>query len=570
MSPSRLLLIALPVAAGLWALTQAPAPPRPLARWAPPGALLALEARDFAALLRDWNASPEKKIWLAGANYQFFSRSRLFYRLEGARQEFAGVAGLAPGMALVEAVAGAESLLALYGIGELEFLYITRLAEARAIESALWQSRMRFEPRSSAGRNYFVRIDPNTGRTAAFAATDGYLLLATREDALAQALALMAGQSGPALEGEAWYRDAARRSRGQGDLRLVLNMPRLAASPHFRSYWIQRNITELRQYAAAVSDLHLGPREVREERVLVRAAPAPARQPAALGELLRLAPANAGMYRAWIEGDAEVVARVLERRVLAPRPGEALRSPAAPAVSLDAPEAGSSEDLETRIDQAPAGRVEPRFAAEALRAVIGRVRPAALMVVESSREAAGGVFVGRDTAVAALGEAEWPAAECREAIREAVRGLVTSGGLGLDWVERKRGAQVYHELSGLAGTAVAVSGRRLMVASSGAALEPLLDNLQAAAPAAAGFYEVVYRHSRELAFYRRTMALIDQEGANLEREFEADEEGPGEPQFFSENLASLGEALARLDTLSVTAAEAGDAVTQTVVYRRAR
>ena len=58
----------------------------------------------------------------ASANYAAFSRSRLFLRLEAAFDEFSTAAGAPPDMALLSDVAGAESALALYDIGKLEFL----------------------------------------------------------------------------------------------------------------------------------------------------------------------------------------------------------------------------------------------------------------------------------------------------------------------------------------------------------------------------------------------------------------------------------------------------------------
>jgi hypothetical protein len=67
----------------------------------PAGATLVLQAKDFASLVGDWNTSPEKPKWLASANYQVFSRSRLFLRLKDAYDEFSEAAGVPPDMALV-------------------------------------------------------------------------------------------------------------------------------------------------------------------------------------------------------------------------------------------------------------------------------------------------------------------------------------------------------------------------------------------------------------------------------------------------------------------------------------
>src|SRR5579862_1789628 len=129
----RIVIYSLPAAALLalvmfFALAQQT--PAPLASLFPAGGLLYLEAKDFGALLADWNASPEKRVWLQSANYEVFSRSRLFLKLGQAQMEFAAAAGVPPDYALMSSVAGTGSALAIYNIGNLEFLYVTHLPSA--------------------------------------------------------------------------------------------------------------------------------------------------------------------------------------------------------------------------------------------------------------------------------------------------------------------------------------------------------------------------------------------------------------------------------------------------------
>ena len=50
-----------------------------------------------------------------------------------------------------------------------------------------------------------------------------------------------------------------------GDLRMVLNLDKIVPSPYFRSYWVQQNVTDMRAYTAAVSDLFRSKQEYREE-----------------------------------------------------------------------------------------------------------------------------------------------------------------------------------------------------------------------------------------------------------------------------------------------------------------
>jgi hypothetical protein len=551
-------LAALPVGLAVWALAQ-PAQPRALAAFVPPGALLYLEARDFASLVSDWNASPEKRLWLASDNYQVFSRSRLFWRLEQLQKEFAAAAGVPTDLPLVEALAGRESALALYDIGEMHFLYIGRLEAARGIESALWRASSKFESRASAGKPYFVRIDAARGREAAFAALDGWVLVSTREVLLAQALALVAGGRAPALRDEAWYQGAVRGGAAQGDLRMALNLPALARTPHFRGYWIQRNARELGEYSAGLVDLYRGLGEYREERKLVRAQSEAAPGGAGLGRLLSLAPADAGLVRAWTAPSVDEAVELVARKTLAPTiavtPKGRVEQPAA------------EDDFDTRVDEAPPPNQEPELRAALLRKLFETAKIEAALVVESSRRDRDGLFVGNDAAVALLGAGDWNAEAVRAALGDAVGGLYTVSGLGLAWQQRNAAGESFHETAGLARLALAARGRVLVVATSAQALIPVLARL-AAQPAPDGpVYFAEYRHGRELDNFVRMMRMIDR--VSLPEE-EQSPDAPREPMFFSENLGSLGRTLGRLNSVSVRVRDSGAAETQTVVYRLAR
>jgi hypothetical protein len=247
-----LLLLSIASLGGAWAAYQTVAPPvpaaAPLSRYVPAGSLLYLQAKDFSALLADWNTSPEKRQWLLSSNYEVFSRSRLFLRLQDAATEFENAAGLPPNMNFVAQVLGTESALALYDIGKLQFLYVTRRAPASSMQSSLWQSRSKFEARSAGNATFYVRRDEKSGREVAFAVNGDLLLLATREDLIANALQLMQGSQDRTVETEPWWAGAVAGTGPEGDLRMVLNLEKIVPSPYFRSYWIQQNITDLKQY----------------------------------------------------------------------------------------------------------------------------------------------------------------------------------------------------------------------------------------------------------------------------------------------------------------------------------
>jgi len=334
-------------------------PPEPeLSRFAPSGALLYLQAKDFSSLLADWEKSQEKEAWLKSKNHDLFSQSRLLLRLQGAGGEFSKATGVPADVDLLRQVAGRQTALALYDIGKLQFLFITRRASADSMQSALWQSRSQFETRTAGGVNFFYRKDTDSDREIAFAIAGDYLLLATREDLMAGALQLLAGGKDHCLEEESWWSRSVAAAGAPGDLRMVLNLEKIVPSPYFRSYWVQQNITDMKQYGAAISDLTRSDKEYHEERTLLRKDAAHDRSEgkgaAVVAEILRLVPANTGIYDAKADPDPKDSIQLLTAKILAPHLGPAAPEKLAPQVQLGGGETGSASDLETRIDQPPA------------------------------------------------------------------------------------------------------------------------------------------------------------------------------------------------------------------------
>jgi len=557
---------------------RSPAPATtPLASLAPPGALLYLEARDFAALVRDWNDSQEKKAWLESDNHEVFSRSRLFLRLSEARGQFAAAAGLPPNMALVESVAGSGSALALYDIGNLEFLYITRMPSAHAMENALWQAHQKFEPRAAADLPYYVRAEKEKHRVVAFAAAGDLLLLATREDLIAGALSHIAGREGPSLNDERWFLDAAKAAGKAGDLRLALNLGALVRTPHFRSYWIQRNTTDLRQYNAEIADLYRSPAEMREERAFLRAQQGDASGgaetnrdsgEAALADVLRLVSDDAGLYRAWIGPTSAFAVDLLRRKVLAPRRGPSVASQNAPSVALTEGQVGSEGDLETRIDVPPLEQVGDTFGSSLLASALQSKKLDAILQVQSTRVLAGDVFVGMPSAVVMKADSDWDGNAIRMGIASAVEGLWTTSHIGANWVEQKKRGATYYEFDGIAPLTVATHGRYLIVANSVEPALTILGRMVGSQPGPGGVYAAGFRHARERGNIVKMMSLIETPVGQSRSAGRRQEEH--EPLFFSENLASLSQSLERVESESVVVRDQGPVMRQTVTYRISR
>jgi hypothetical protein len=562
-----------------WAFFQAAPPPpaRPLAQIVPAGPLLYLEAKDFSAIVRDWNASPEKEAWLKSDNFAVFARSHLLLRLTDARNEFATAAGFPPDMSLVSDVAGGESALALYDIGKLEFLYVTRLPSARTAENALWRARGDYQPRSAAGSQYFVRVDPASRRTVAFAVSGDYLLLATREDLVAGALVLLAGQPGAAVSSERWFDQSVKAAGPAGDLRLVMNLEALLRTPHFRSYWIQNNVSDLRPYSAAVSDLHRSAGEYREERVFLRApqsgaaagadsndgAPSRESEEAAVGALLPFVPDSCGVYRAWAAPKVDDAVALLERKILLPRTGAPPASKEAPGVHLSGGVVGSEADLETRIDEPPLPGVRSGVATDGLRKFLQDARLQGLLQLQSTREVGG--FVATPSALVLLSASDWNPETVRNALVPAIETLWSTSSLGLRWVEKKQGAVSYSELDGLAHLAVGVRGRFLVIAESSDSVAALLAKSSGAPSSQGATYAAGFCHAAERENLARMVRWMD--FPSLPPEPAGEGAGGREPAFFSQNMASFSSTLGRVESSSILVRDSGPTVAQTVIYK---
>ena len=500
-------------------------PPPELAAWAPSGALLYLEARDFGALLRDWNASAEKRAWLDSANYEGFTRSRLFGRFEQAWQEFATAAGFRPDMQLVESIAGGPSALALYDIGKLEFLYISELPAAHAMQNLLWQSRAKYEAREalsgSGGAPFYVRVDPASGRVVAFAVYRDYVLLGTREELVAGALRLLAGEKPPALDQDPWFRESLRAASAPGDLRLVMNLESMIRTPYFRSYWIERNTSTFKPYWAAIADVKLARAQIREDRLLLRRAAEPSPK-ASVAELTRLVPHDAGLYRAWASPDVPKVVQLIRDKLLSPEIGHATNTEYAPPVP-ESGNAGTQFDLEARIDEPPLADSPERLANEPLRNLLTGADIQSVLHVQTSQLRADGVFVETPSAIALLASTAWDA--------NAVRAALAGGAENVEFTVR---------------------GNLLVLANSTSLLNSMLSRVDRKPAAGEAIYMARFRHAAERANFDKMMAALDY--------------GKPQPAFFSGNVGSLSRVLSRVATETVTCRDTGAALAQTIIY----
>jgi hypothetical protein len=562
-------------AAGLVFLQTASPPPR-LATIMPSGALLYLEAPDFGHLLRDWDASKVKADWLRSDNYAVFSRSNLFTKLKDVYAEYGEAAGFRPGLNGVIEIAGTDSALALYEIHDVEFLYISRIADADFMKTQLWAVREKFEQRQAGGVSFYLRADPASKRTVAFAFSKGYLLLATRDDLVAQALELLAGGSNPSVASDRWYRESTERAQrpaeDRAEFRLVMNVESLVKSDYFRSYWIQRNTSVLRQYWAGLADVRRSGAGITETRVFLRAPDAQAPAPAAsdsgeVSGLLELVSPEADLYKAARVGDSSAVAAMVVEKLIGPQPQSTRDWRDAPmSVSPDS-QAGSEGDLETRIDEQPLPS-DPGISdsVAAVRAMVDQTGCSAFLLIQSSAPASA-TFVHLPAVIVLDGVQNWDRNAVRTSLTAAAGKLWTTSQLGAGWVSGTAGRHPVERLDGLGALTFAASGRLLLLGNDARLLAAVLDRAGARPSTGALDYAAGFRHSLVRSDYLRIMTALDFGTSHGK----AEEDGPPDaPPFFSGNIGSLSRVLSSVAEIRVTEEQRGSIVLQTVVYRMAQ
>lgn len=564
---------------------QRPATPS-LSSYLPQDALLTIESPDFAFLLQKWTNSAESKAWLASASYSVFQNSRLFGRLGDAETSFATAAAIPSGVDLLNQVAGKESVFAWYDIGKLEFLYITRMPGAQVDRSQLFQARATFQRRHAGNSDFYVRTSGADYGTVAFARVPGpsgdLVLLATREDLVANALKLIAAPS-PAnsVRQEPWFRDVSAALPAEHPapvLRMVLNLDRIAVDPHFRSYWIQRNISWTQQFRAAASDLYIEPARFREERVLLPKSPETETADINLAPLASLAPPSAGIYRVIRTHDPSVAITAIQEKLLGSYTAPQVDTEYAPAPSLDATQSGSASDLETRIDALPP--ISPSASANDLAQVIQSSGIDAVLTISSAQTPAeqNEPWVPIHSAVVLHTDSAANPQTLASALEQTLGGSLATASIGINF--QTTGDAIY-ALTGprplfFALSSTPAQGNLILAADDRALLADLLHNVAAASPdktSTPASLIAVFNHSSQRAPYLRLTSLID--GTNNQprhprNSAQISPDGGTEvistPAFFSGNLGSLSDALANLQSERVVERIVDSNLRQTVTY----
>ena len=390
-----------------------------------------------------------------------------------------------------------------------------------------------------------------------------YLLLATREDLLAGALQLMQQPADATLVHEHWYAEAVSAADEKpGDLRMTLNLAKIVRTPYFRSYWVQQNITDLKQYSTALSDLYRTPDNFREERVLIAANPGKEVASVDLAPVLGYLPEHSGVYSAQAQPTTTAVLDQFEDKLLSRTISDYRDAHIAPVADLSTPDAGNTTNLDERIDETSVA-VQPRSASlSQLHDLIDSAHPEAMLAYSATdAQQSVGVFAPIHTAVVLASSAGWSEAAWQQSLSAALAPRLTVGKTGLIWQEHHRDTTNWVTLAGMHGLAMAIQGNVCVVASDEATLLRFLEASQHAAKEPKMAATIAgFDHRFEREGFARLTGLLDGAGGSTQ--------SGDTPPFFSKNMASLSTTFQDLDAETFTQAAATNGATrQTVVYQ---
>lgn len=296
----------------------------PLAQTMPKGALVYIQSKDLAAQLRTWYVSATHKRYFNSSNYTAFTSSRLFLKFQERIQEFENTTGFSLTEEDFAKAVGGKSALALYNIGDLEFVFATELPQAQLASSVLAQKGDKLQIRKYSGITYYLKTTKSdVGETKSFAVAlvGSRAIVATNEALMQRALKNSTdAKSEDQLVGT--LVDTVNQSEGftAHDITLWLDQTSLNKNRYFRNYWIHNNLESLNGVSKVLIDLELASDKFLERRWLFNSEIAALDKETNLGQLLQYVPSTAQFVNVrQTSTDYKNVNEALEAVILGPK-----------------------------------------------------------------------------------------------------------------------------------------------------------------------------------------------------------------------------------------------------------
>jgi hypothetical protein len=235
---------------------QPPAPPH----FFPEGAVVYLQAEDLQHLVGWWTESDVKSDWEASKNHEQFENSRLYLKLEDRMKKWGAEGKFSFTWDNLRQASGTLSGIAIYDIGELKAIGATRIPFSKAQATEIWLARSRFVEKKIDKDSYYV--EPHQGALA-FAYINPFLLVSSDESLLTKAIANLRSPAHTLDQSEKWL---ASVKEANGDVSLFLDQESLQKNRYFQKYWIHQNVEDFSEIQSTWIDLEFAKDAVVEHR----------------------------------------------------------------------------------------------------------------------------------------------------------------------------------------------------------------------------------------------------------------------------------------------------------------
>ncbi len=236
-----------------------------------------------------------------------FKRTRLYRKLRVRFKELSRLVSSKAEFKDLDSLVGEETAFALYDIGELKFVFISKLSPQKFSSTMLWPAREKAEQHNLNSAVFYSLTSANKAAELLFGEADGMLIVSNRESLFREALGRVVSKDDKpgSLARDESFNKAFPQDFEVRDFLLYLDQDVLNKNPYFLRYWVYRNFDEVDWIKTAVVDLSLSGGKWDERRYYSADALPPGRESRELGPCL-------SMQYQGIAGDCGVISGAAE------------------------------------------------------------------------------------------------------------------------------------------------------------------------------------------------------------------------------------------------------------------
>jgi hypothetical protein len=231
-------------------------------------AILYLEFSDFSRFLSDLQRDENYREFMGSSVIQWYKNTRLGLKFPKRIKEFEDVLGFGLSLKNINSIAGKETGIWIFDIGELEMLMITTISESDYLRSCIARSRDNFGEGKIDTISFYFKKDEAGNREVDFAFLNEHLII-SNEPAVFEHYVRRFAAEGSFLEWKTsdfleWMENPVAEAY---DLLLYLSSESIR-NTYFTSYWFHGNQEELRSwFDCGVILVTKGEEEITEKRI---------------------------------------------------------------------------------------------------------------------------------------------------------------------------------------------------------------------------------------------------------------------------------------------------------------